>query len=524
MKKPLTVFHIDMNMAQFRKDYLLKWLKRLKGFSYNTILWELEDSVAWQTCRHANLPDAFCKEEMSEILSFSEKLGFQNIPLLQTIGHAEYILKHDEYAHLREVSTEISQYCPSNPKTIPFLCDLTMEYLELFPKCEIFHIGADEARHLGKCPECAQKVQNESISALYIDHIQQISDFLASHGTRPAIWGDMILAHPEALDRLSRDIMIFDWNYHQNFNSDTIRMWGRWPDITRDELTKKEIQRFGKHLFPNGQDKPWNPFYCTDYLLDQGFDVLTCSTGSSVGDTIFSPKDSMHLPNVFDFTKKGYSQCVGTVYTSWTVHVHPWETQIAEIQIPSFIQKNPDSTLDDFKSWFVQENFGVESDLFWEAANLLEQYCVLSSTSHHGFGKDCMPIDFYRIQNYPLKELRDANMLEAELERTIRLRDDYAKAEELLIQFKQLTTKGEEFIDCRIQAAKLLITHAEAATLILKHELNMPCEQVDNIIETLLGQKEIIREFYLGQQRPFRANQIADYMFDAIIAELQKTR
>ena len=47
--------------------------------------------------------DAFSKEAFRELLVECHDLGLEPIPLLQTIGHAEYVLKHEKYRHLREL-------------------------------------------------------------------------------------------------------------------------------------------------------------------------------------------------------------------------------------------------------------------------------------------------------------------------------------------------------------------------------------------------------------------------------------
>jgi hypothetical protein len=95
-------FHIDMNMAQFRADYLERWLRELARIGYNTILWEAENNVRWETCPECVAPEAFSKKEFKRLLDLCHELGLESVPLLQTLGHSEYALKHDRYRDLRE--------------------------------------------------------------------------------------------------------------------------------------------------------------------------------------------------------------------------------------------------------------------------------------------------------------------------------------------------------------------------------------------------------------------------------------
>src|SRR5512133_1215455 len=111
----MIAFHIDMNMAQYQAGYLKSWLAKLAQAGYDSILWEVENNVQWETCPECASPDAFSKDEFRALLNECRALGMEPIPLFQTIGHAEYVLKHPAYAHLKELPDKIDQYCPRNP-------------------------------------------------------------------------------------------------------------------------------------------------------------------------------------------------------------------------------------------------------------------------------------------------------------------------------------------------------------------------------------------------------------------------
>ena len=197
-------FHIDMNIAQFRGPYLKSELRALAAKGYNAIIWEVENNIRWETCPECVSPDAFSKAEFKEILAYGRSLRLEPIPLLQTIGHCEYVLKNERYKPLAEVPGRIDQYCPRNPEVVAFLTKWLEEYLDVFGPVRVFHLGADEAYTLGECPRCRAFAAEHSLSELYIDHINAMSRPLIDRGIRPVIWADMVLHHPEALDKLSR--------------------------------------------------------------------------------------------------------------------------------------------------------------------------------------------------------------------------------------------------------------------------------------------------------------------------------
>jgi hexosaminidase len=180
-------FHIDMNVAQFKGDYLEKWLEEFALRGYDTILWEVENNVEWETCPECVSPDAFSKKDFKHLLGLCRNLGLEPIPLLQTIGHAEYVLKHDEYKHLREVEDGIEQYCPRNGDVLPFLKSWIDEYFDLFGDIRYFHLGADEAGQLGKCRRCSDYVGGHSVSELYVEHMNAVCAPVIERSVTPAI-------------------------------------------------------------------------------------------------------------------------------------------------------------------------------------------------------------------------------------------------------------------------------------------------------------------------------------------------
>ena len=235
-------FHIDMNIAQFQGSYLKKKLKDLADLGYNTIIWEVENNIRWETCPECVSPDAFTKAEFKDILAYSRDLGLEPIPLLQTLGHCEYVLKNERYRPLAEIPDRIDQYCPRNPEVVTFLRKWIDEYLEVFGPVRYFHLGADEAYTLGECPRCKAYVSEHSLSDLFIEHINAMSQPLIEKGIRPVIWGDMLLNHPESLARLSRRVVVFDWRYDRYYGVPTVFIWGR------GELTKEKPGRRGSRL------------------------------------------------------------------------------------------------------------------------------------------------------------------------------------------------------------------------------------------------------------------------------------
>ena len=111
----MIAFQIHMIFGHYTADYLRSWLTRLAHSGYDTIIWEVEDAVRWDTCPEVASPDAFTKEAFKEILAFAKDCGLTSIPLLQTLSHCEYVLRHPVYYHLSEHPEFVELYCPLKP-------------------------------------------------------------------------------------------------------------------------------------------------------------------------------------------------------------------------------------------------------------------------------------------------------------------------------------------------------------------------------------------------------------------------
>lgn len=530
-------FHIDMNMAQHRVDYLKRWLARLAHNGYDTILWEVENSIEWDTCPECSSPDAISKLEFQQLISECHNLGLAPVPLFQTIGHAEYVLKHPKYAHLKELPDKLDQYCPLHPDLMPFLHQWIMEYLDVFGSVKYFHLGADEAWWIGQCPRCRSYVEQHSISELYIQHVQQTAVPLLDRGITPIIWADMLLHYPHAIDRLSRKFMLFDWIYSVYRGSGEIHAWGQGVLNANDLLAQESsefMQRFSPYLFPHGHEPGRNPetFYTADYLAAQGFDVVTCPAASSYGDNVFSPRNWLHVANTFDSFEKGMqSHLRGSVLTSWSVHLFPWELQWPTISVPAFILRHPHSDLSDYPTWFEQRHFKVEDHqdgpvgVFWKAAGLLSKCCLFSHTSSLGFGKDGGPVPADHVADTLRKIIEDGQLDQAAAQCRLRLAD-YEESLRLFENFSLRAYHAASDLFCWKLAARNLVHRARASLFLIENADKVITGQAldsykdrqaaQQLLESLRDLRTLTENVYESFIRPMRSCMMTEYMFGAI--------
>ena len=90
---------------------------------------------------------------MSEWIKLSDYAKERNIeisPLVQGLGHASFILKHEKYKELRDDLESDWAFNPLDPKTYEVQFDLYLDAMEATPHGKYLHIGGDEVHTTGR--------------------------------------------------------------------------------------------------------------------------------------------------------------------------------------------------------------------------------------------------------------------------------------------------------------------------------------------------------------------------------------
>lgn len=348
----MLVFHVDMNFVALREAYLEAWIDRLAAMGYTALLWELEDKVQWDTCPECVHPEAMPKRGIRRLLERAHDLGMQNIPLLQTIGHAEYVLKHPPYHGLREDADFHDCYCASSADVRRLLTDWIAEYCDLFNGLfgapGRFHLGGDEAYRFATCPDCRRRVSEVGRNGLYAEHMDALAQGIRARGLTPGIWGDMVLTDPEHMDAVPPDFTIWDWNYWDGVEppQETV-VWGR------GRLRADEVDEGLRGLIPELLDGDTRlvPFHSARWAARTGREVIVCPAARSSGDSFFYGRHDVHGPNVVGAVRTTQDAALaGACVTSWAIRVHPWETQYPWLHMAAEAYANPETPYSDLEA------------------------------------------------------------------------------------------------------------------------------------------------------------------------------
>ncbi|XP_039760695.1 hexosaminidase D-like [Pararge aegeria] len=232
---PNVVMHLDLKGFPPKISYLKSLLTKLQELGVTGFLIEYEDMFPYEG-RLVNLSAkyAYKKTELQKFLKTVASLGFDIIPLVQTFGHMEHVLKLKEFAHLRELSLHSNVICPSKPESRMLIRNMLEQVIKfhqnIFP-LKYFHIGSDEVYHINKCRQCLQR--NLTKSKMFLDHVKATADFVKkiSPKTTVLMWDDML-----------RNFSIDEWKDVKNLSVDPVY----WSYGSKEKISHIAMYQYHK--------------------------------------------------------------------------------------------------------------------------------------------------------------------------------------------------------------------------------------------------------------------------------------
>lgn len=190
-------------------------IKFISEYKMNTYMPYMEDLIQFDSFPEIGVGrGALSKDEIKEIVKYADEHFVEVIPVFQTLGHFENILSQHEFIKYADFPGAASLDV-TNHETYIFLETMLNEVFELFPS-EYIHIGADESYDVGY-GNSRSIVEQTSLTEVHADHYQKIYNICKKNDKKVMMYGDIILSHPEILERIPKDIIIVDWHYFPRF-------------------------------------------------------------------------------------------------------------------------------------------------------------------------------------------------------------------------------------------------------------------------------------------------------------------
>ena len=149
--------HLDLKGAPPKLNYLKELIPFFKKAGATGVLIEYEDFYPYhndlESIRNQN---HYTTSEIKQIFDLLKENDLSIIPLIQTYGHMEFVLKLKQYAYLREEKEHFNVISPCvNDTYDKVVFKMIDQILELHPEdIQYIHIGCDEVYSINKNAEC----------------------------------------------------------------------------------------------------------------------------------------------------------------------------------------------------------------------------------------------------------------------------------------------------------------------------------------------------------------------------------
>lgn len=182
--------HLDLKHHLDVGNYYYQMIDKLAGIKINAIIVEFEDKLRYRKQHVVGARHAISVEEFAAISRYAQARHIEISPLIQGLGHASFILKHEEYKDIRDDANSDWVFDPLNPKTYEVQFSLYEDAMAATPFGKYIHVGGDEVGDLGKS-ELAKK-SGKSPFDLQMYWLTKVSEFAEKHGRKAIFWDDMV--------------------------------------------------------------------------------------------------------------------------------------------------------------------------------------------------------------------------------------------------------------------------------------------------------------------------------------------
>jgi hypothetical protein len=236
---PIRAFQWDLARQQERLEWLIGELPRHADWGYQELYLHLEDSVEYASLPGVARPGAYRRREMDRLVKAASKAGIGVVPIVNLLGHTQYLIKVPELRDLNELrkpdgrAESAGQVCPVHPRTLEVAERLIQDVV---PWCTAgkLHVGLDESFQLGRHPLSRADIARHGLAGHLSRYVCRLEALVRAHGLRLGMWADMLYFLPQAIRRLPAGIIAYDWYYHA---------FGRHPRVELFNFAESDLAR-----------------------------------------------------------------------------------------------------------------------------------------------------------------------------------------------------------------------------------------------------------------------------------------
>lgn len=175
------IVHLDLKGAPPKMSYYNYLFPLLRKLGATGVLVEYEDMFPFaDSIEDIRAGNSYSRKDITQIQNTARNNQLIVIPLIQTFGHMEFVLKLDKYKDFREVPRYPQVLCPTYNKTLPLIYEMINQVVSAHPTSKYLHIGADEVYQIGECSRCLEIMAKRQWSKrqLFLDHVSAVVKYV----------------------------------------------------------------------------------------------------------------------------------------------------------------------------------------------------------------------------------------------------------------------------------------------------------------------------------------------------------
>ncbi len=191
----LRVIFWDDSTHLDRPDEIRRAIRLGASFKVNGFAIRLDGHFQFKSAPAVVEPYALSPQEFQELTNYGLRYHVQVIPYLDGPAHDTFILKHPEYAALREYPQSNYEFCVTNPDTYKLFFGMYDDLLAANKGGKYFLVSTDEPYYVGlaknsACNEVDRATELGSVGKLLAEFVTKTSNYLHDRGRSVIFWGE----------------------------------------------------------------------------------------------------------------------------------------------------------------------------------------------------------------------------------------------------------------------------------------------------------------------------------------------
>ncbi len=172
-----------------------RMLRQAAFYKINGVAIKLDGHFQYKSAPAVVEPYALSPQQLQGLTNYGLRFHVKLIPYLDAPAHISFVLKHPEYATLREFPDSNYELCTTNPDTYKLLDGMYRELMDANRGVNYFVLSTDEPYYVGladnrQCDEAALAKKLGSVGKVEAQFLDRAAGYLHAHGRKVIFWGE----------------------------------------------------------------------------------------------------------------------------------------------------------------------------------------------------------------------------------------------------------------------------------------------------------------------------------------------